>query len=367
MNQTETIERRDDAAAPGVTGEDLPIRTSTSTAGVWARYLALMLVGFILASSVWFGLVKLQTGTPTQQTNWVAGAWAKKVARAQSIHGPKLLIASGSSGLFDIRARQIQSALGTPCVNLALHAGLGLDYLLNRFEKVAQPGDIVLLAPEYEMYDASTRPSTVLVDYVFAYDPDYLNSLPAGERAKWMLALPPDRLIEGVRNRLRHRTVVDDPTSVYRASAIDEYGDQIGNLASLQRPSDRFALSRLDPSPTVRRAILAPSALAHIDRFVQWCRSRNVRVLVTYPATVDFADYHTTSARNFFTAIRDHYAVDGVPVLGNATDFLYPTSAFFDTEYHLESRTTSVNTDKLIVMLRPYMTNDGAVKTPSSN
>lgn len=348
MQETTTIEKpASESTEPGST-VDRP-------SGVWPRYLAWMTAGFTLALLGWLALVMAQMGVPTFESNWIAGAWNKKVAYAQSISGPKIVIAGGSSGLFDDRASQIERATGMPCVNLALHAGLGIDFLLDIDQSMLKPGDIVVLGPEYEMYEPLGQPSDVLVDYVFSRDPAYLKTLPAAERVDWMLALPPNRLTEGLLNKVRHRHIVDDETSVYRTSAIDAYGDEIGNLTSLQDPTQRYRVSLILPSETVMQHQPAADSLARIDRFIDWCHGHGVTVLMTYSPTIDFPEYHTSTARRFFDTLRGHYAAEGVPVLGTPYDFLYPSTDFYDTEYHMLSDTTTVNTNKLIGFLRPYL------------
>jgi hypothetical protein len=52
-----------------------------------------------------------------------------KVARAASIHEPKLVILAGSNGPYSHRCEVIEPILRMPCVNGGIAVGIGLDYL----------------------------------------------------------------------------------------------------------------------------------------------------------------------------------------------------------------------------------------------
>ena len=52
-----------------------------------------------------------------------------KLARAATIHGPKLVILAGSNGPYSHRCQVIEPMLELPCVNGGVAVGIGLDYL----------------------------------------------------------------------------------------------------------------------------------------------------------------------------------------------------------------------------------------------
>ncbi|HPG73671.1 MAG TPA: hypothetical protein PLM49_05215, partial [Bacteroidales bacterium] len=57
-----------------------------------------------------------------------------KHKRIDSIKSPKIIFAGGSNLPFGIDSKMIQDSLHTPVVNLGLHAGLGLDFMLNELQ-----------------------------------------------------------------------------------------------------------------------------------------------------------------------------------------------------------------------------------------
>src|SRR4051812_36376231 len=109
---------------------------------------------------------------------FVAGVYARKTVaaarsaeRAAAQHKPRVVILGGSGALFGVDAELMERKLGVPCVNLAVHAGLGTRYLLARARRDLRPGDVVVLTPEYQLWDEPPDPLTELAwGYATTYD-----------------------------------------------------------------------------------------------------------------------------------------------------------------------------------------------------
>src|SRR5262245_28967363 len=68
--------------------------------------------------AMYFALLYLQSGVPTRSSIWGYGINQKKLQRAASISGPKLLLIGGSATLFGMQAEMIETRLNFPTVNL---------------------------------------------------------------------------------------------------------------------------------------------------------------------------------------------------------------------------------------------------------
>src|SRR5215216_5398631 len=79
-------------------------------------YLAAMALGLVLPTLLWYALVTFQMGAPTESTRWIKEIYDIKLAKATQRNSPKLLIVSGSNGLFGISAQQIERETGFPTV-----------------------------------------------------------------------------------------------------------------------------------------------------------------------------------------------------------------------------------------------------------
>ena len=55
-----------------------------------------------------------------------------------------------------------------------------------------------------------------------------------------------------------------------------------------------------------------------------------------------------------------------IPIVGGASDFVFPASLFFDTRYHLNQEGRRLRTIKMIELLRPYALRDVSGARPSA-
>jgi hypothetical protein len=325
------------------------------------RYIFSFLLGALGAGLIWYALVAAQIGVPTEASRWVYDVITKKVQYAKTVRSPKLVVVAGSNGMFGIKTEMIEREMGIPSVNLASHAGLGVDYVLNTAKEAIKPGDTVLLPLEYEMYDDDARPSTVLVDYIFARDPAYFRSLPFTKRAELVLAVSPSRVVDGLMGRVRHRRDANGHESgPYRVEAFNDHGDEVMNLASLRTEAD---VAKRDLETASDAVLKGDGGNKHgwlaVEGFIGWCQANNVKVLAAYPSTVAYPEYNRPIAEKFFGRIAAFYDRLHVPVLGDPQQFMYAKSAFYDTSYHLTQEETVRNTERIIGLLRPYVRTAG--------
>src|SRR5262249_16038690 len=140
------------------------------------RYGAGMLAGVLIGAAIWAGLVAMQVGVPTASSRWQSKILEKKEAIGRRCAGPRVMLLAGSNVHFGLRPQDLSRFAGACCVNYGSHAGLGRRYLLARFRGVLHTGDVAMLCPEYEFYEANDLKDTA-IDYILARDPTYLRQL----------------------------------------------------------------------------------------------------------------------------------------------------------------------------------------------
>lgn len=112
----------------------------------------------------WVGVVAIAWGlgigyrlAVSPELRWIRSIEQQKHQLvAADTRSPRILIAGGSGTHFGLDTAQIEQQLGIPTYNLGLHAGLGLNGILASLEQQVQPGDIVVLIPEYELLSRET-------------------------------------------------------------------------------------------------------------------------------------------------------------------------------------------------------------------
>jgi len=80
---------------------------------------------------------------------WLGQLYENKMAIASSISAPKLIITGGSGAHYTINSDFLARELDTPVVNLGIDGPVGLNVILASVLDAVEPGDTVLLVPEY--------------------------------------------------------------------------------------------------------------------------------------------------------------------------------------------------------------------------
>jgi hypothetical protein len=319
------------------------------------RYAACLLAGVLLAATGWYAAALWQAGVPTASSAHSAALVRLKTGAASAFPSPKLVTISGSSGQFGIRTAQLQSELGISSYNMGLAAGLGLHHLLAVARGPLDSGDVALLALEYVLLSRLPRPEEAMLDYVFARDPRFLDSIPFLERARLVFAMPLDRMLDGLTGRLRPEPAPSG--GPYTTRSINAHGDETWNELSRRGPRQRARVEHAVLNEAVLRGIetsVGP-VRAELAAFAAWCASRGVRLLATWPSTLDFPGYHTPTGRRWLRRAEQVYRDVGIETLGRPEDFLYPRSDFFDTAEHLHADAMTRHTRRLAGLVGPVL------------
>ena len=209
-----------------------------------------------------------------------AAALRRAAERADATGKPRLAVVGGSGALFGVDAELIELKLGVPCVNLATHAGLGGEYILDRARRELRRGDVVLLCPEYELWTTPDAGTLTDLEWAYAatYDKRFLLGLERPRLLRMMYSVPPADYAAasaGWVRRLRgkHRRA----RAVYNAAWLGPAGD----LRAEPNPTT-FGLNPGYPFPDLESAACVP----HFRRFAAWAKDGGVRVLFTWPNMV---------------------------------------------------------------------------------
>lgn len=333
------------------------------------------LIGFVgglgLALVLFFAAFYRQLGAPTLSSQWCWDINVKKHQLALAAGTPKLLLIGGSSTLFGLSAKTIQTETGFPTVNMGTHAALGPEYIMRLARQSARPGDTVLLAFEYEVYHYFSRvrgrgwTDQLYFDYLFARDPDYFRSWPLTKQLSTAMLISTRRLKEGLRNRGKTIPLYDG--GVYNPTNVNAFGDQT-NARISTRPSGQpwLAVKSQNLSAGMGNQ---PTGFENIREFIQWARTNNVRVLATFPSIAYRPEYDQPPARRTIDQIKDFFASENVPVVGTAQEaMLAGEKYFYDTLYHPTEQGSIERTKILVKHLAPLLkTGDATVRLSNAN
>lgn len=321
------------------------------------RYLLSILAGTALALAAYLGLFLLSLGKPaTESTILLLSKYRFKEAIARSVPSPRILIVSGSNGLYGINALSLEKAMGIPAVNFATQVQVSLDYLLDKAKQNLRPGDIVLLPLEFEFYWRQDETTAVFSDYVLGGDPAYFHSLPWQERlritASASLADIIRRIILGPRNLRETDKMVSD-----MEKHMSDRGDLTGHRKSAQTPAQLAEVRASKPKITAFRwrRMQRPEFWRQMEAFGKWCREHDVLCIATFPSTIHFKEYETKESRATVDSMIAAYSERGIAVLGTPYDFMMSEENFHDSGYHLNLEASLIRTQRIADLLAPIL------------
>lgn len=275
----------------------------------------------------------------------------RRVAGAAA--SPKLVLVGGSSVHIGISARELGDRLGVACLNFGQHAGLGLPYILFEVEKILEPGDVVLLAPEYFNYfDGYPAINDISVLTTFQNGSEYPFSLAPGQVPGYLSRLKYGQILSHVlsapwreprRNPMSAEDYVDawgdyrypEPKEAVRERMERDVADYRVYYARRLRTTDPLTYFE---GQDAGRAITA---------FLDFCRARGVGVLATYPNCAGEEVARDPLFRELIDGVARFYARHGVPMVGTADEAFFPVGSMYDSFYHLDEAARSVRTARL--------------------
>ncbi len=272
----------------------------------------------------------------------------------------------GGSGLFDgISSEEVEARLHRPVVNMGLYAGFGITAILREIQPRLQPGDIVVIIPEYgvvfDEHDFQAQ------KWIFALSPFDNFSLLYSSIPKREVVFLAD-VIGLVRSKLEAL-----PKAVQEATRSRRFGAFLGSgYVYYPRYFNRYG----DSLRTMRAAIPGQieqkgaeffvdgkyegQSLAQVNAFCSAAAARGVRTFFLFPA-YPRAEYlrQQEGMRRYEARLRKELQCR---ILGTPQDFLYPYEFFTNTVNHINSEARSMRTRKVADYLEMALQSDAGLR-----
>ena len=287
-------------------------------------------------------LVALWRACPDDPDHYMA-ATLDKHERLRTAASPRVIFVGGSSVGFSIDSRPFE-ALGLVPVNMGLSAGLGLAFMLGEVEPELRAGDVVVIAPETNLYWTGPKDDSVWA--VLQRRPASITCLAhAGPRA---LADVSDQGLHFLARKVRcaaHQLATDQALpSVYRRSSFDERGDFVAHrgLAAKHEP----AVDGPWPPP---QALDLDPALAKLRAFAGACEAAGARCFLAWcPTRQGWLDREADVYELLEARLQGEV---GLPMLEAPHEVAYPEDAFYDRGPHMTGDAAAARSARLAARL----------------
>ena len=249
---------------------------------------------------------------------------------------PKVILVGGSNLAFSIDSRMLAEHFRLPVVNMGLAKSVGLSYLLEETKPFIGDGDIIVVAPEYELFfDLFYGSDGLIVE--LQYHPDGFEYLTSW--GEWQTVLSKFGPIMQAKFSGFLRTGMGSlEDSVYQRTGFNEFGDLETHLdANLD-----YETHELFPDDTP----FQESSTEVLNKFYEYALHRGARVLLTWPPLVtEEFEQHREKIWLLDQRLRKDLAV---PIISKPEDYIFEMQYMYDTAYHLRREGRSIRTEALI-------------------
>ncbi|MEN0054921.1 MAG: hypothetical protein AAGC65_14695 [Mucilaginibacter sp.] len=259
---------------------------------------------------------------------------------------PRLILVGGSNLSFGINSEIIKDSLKVNPVNTAIHANIGLRFMLEHTISFVKKGDVIVVVPEYDQYYGDYfYGGENLVRTVFDVSKKDYDVL---SLKQWIHVFPQIMKYSMSKYNLKNLNFKKLPTyssldSIYLKSSFNNFGDASvhWHMKGIYTPP---AAKLEDESNKFNQDVIE-----ELNKFQTEALQKGAKVYISFPS------YQESSFNNNQSAIynvQKALNTAGFKVLGTPTRYRFADSLCFNTPYHLVKKAVDIRTKLLIQDLR---------------
>jgi len=277
--------------------------------------------------------------------------------RLDSLPSPKIVFVGGSNLAYGLNSKRVEDSLHMPVVNMGLHAGFGLKFILNEVKPYLKKGDIVVLSPEYHhFYSANMlNGEKVLVALLFEVDRknfNYITFLQAIHLIPLTIQYAVSKLM-GKQMDMMEEEVETGYEKQYKRNSFNVYGDEVMHL----RFPNQHIIQMSKHSDTEKILSESLDLIADFDKYVT---NRKARLLIIPPSFMGsiYKSGYEKTINNIDLKLKDQ----NTPFILSPKSFIFKDSLFFNSVFHLNKQGVEQRTDSIIRVLKSYLKSRPSIK-----
>lgn len=243
-----------------------------------------------------------------------------------AIKDSKMMVLGGSNVSFGLDSKVIENQLNMPIVNMGVHAGIGLEYMVNDIKPYLKKGDVIVLIPEYEhFYTDDFYGEMELVQMVFEIEPaskKLLNTEQWMHLVKYLPTYSAKKIKNFVPSLFNKKTETID---IYHRKSFNAYGDAffhwtLPNQTYLHAPKSNHIEN------------VNKDVIVFLKEFKFYTEKQGARLLI-FPPVMDETSFNNKI--NIITKIAKELKNNDIAFECEPRSFCYNDSLFFNSYYHL--------------------------------
>ncbi|MBP0028546.1 hypothetical protein PN466_23845 [Roseofilum reptotaenium CS-1145] len=303
---------------------------------------ALRLGSWVLIAGIAWGIGYYHNARYGGNLSWLRRLYESKMAIAsEPIEAPRrLLIMGGSGAHFTIDSVLLQEQLGIPVLNLGLDGPVGLNVILPSILQHVQPGDVVLLIPEYNFVlwddDGISDRSAALA---IATGQPTVGNIPAKELAQ-------EGFLLGV---LTLRGAVESTWDLIEEGKLTGYYSDVtaqGDPIAYQERTGKWWQMVVNKPPSKH-------AIKRISQFKTEVEAKGGTLILSLPWI--YGDRNDKTIKNVQITIEKLEKIAPLIYDPDTLNVQSNVSWFADTHYHLNPEGRKVRGEQLVKELKPIL------------
>jgi hypothetical protein len=298
---------------------------------------------FITFLFVFVGILGSNYYCPVEKSDYMA-AIIDKHELLDRTYSPRLILVGGSNLAFGIDSRMIEDSIGLPVINLGLHGGLGLNFMLNEIKLSAKPKDIIIISIEYFLL---TEGVYGLQRYTANFYPDANNYFQHNYYHD-LEAYFYEVLNTNFKNNIYHilglqinKKILTDTNSIYARGSFNVYGDVIRHL------------NRPRPVTFGGKSIFTYKkweGIELLNSFAEFAKTNSIKVYFLFP---NYPESEFIVNKDVIMKYEKDLKNElKIEILNKPEDLVFPDSLVYDYVYHLTKLGREKRTKLLIQTLK---------------
>lgn len=289
---------------------------------------------------IFFGVLLILYFKPANSSfndSYIAAQIDKNIMLEFDTLDSRIIFIGGSNATFGINSEIISEVFSKRVVNYSLHAGFGLNFILNKAEDFIKSGDLIILSLEYQyFFDNYAFGEEILAWYLVNGSFKDLSCLTFKQ-----LTVQFPNIIRMLTHKIQ-LTKTSSGNELYSRKNFNEYGDFIGHLDRNINTENKILAHDMTNSK------LNEKTLSRLVCFSENVKNRNASLFISFPSI-----QNETYLKNLIQIDEVYKALlsNELILIDEPSDNTFSDSLLFDSPYHLNWQGRKIRTKNLITNL----------------
>jgi hypothetical protein len=260
----------------------------------------------------------------------------------QEVKKNRIIFIGGSNLSFGLNSQLIRDSLQLNPINTSIHAGIGLNFMLDYYSPLIDSNDIIVLVPEYAQYMGNTwNGEDVLLRLILDVDKSNINKLNYLQFKNIIQYFP--KYVISKFNPKEYFCLTTKEKPIYNRSSFNEYGDAVAHWGDSLKPFKNEDLHSSSLNLDVYKSM---------QEFKRIVELKNAKLFVSFPCYDPVSFQKNLNQINSIKAKLKH---DNFSLLGNPSIFSFKQQYYYNSPYHLTHQGANKRTLLLIKLIKQKM------------